>query len=153
VGVMFAPNQQQAADELARVTRRGGTIALASWTPESLVGQLFKTIGRYAPPPAGVSSPMLWGTEDRLRELFGDTVEWTSLRKRTYTFCYRSPEHFAEWFRNYYGPITKLAASFDEEKAAEFTADIADVPRPFNIATDGTLLGPSEYLEAVGVRR
>jgi ubiquinone/menaquinone biosynthesis C-methylase UbiE len=98
VGVMFAPDQDRAAAELVRVTRAGGRIALASWTPEGLVGALFKTIGKYAPPPPGVKSPMLWGTEARLAELFGDTVEWTVTR-RTLDLCYRSPEHFSEWFR------------------------------------------------------
>lgn len=112
VGVMFAPDQERASSELMRVTRKGGTIALANWTPESLVGSLFKTIGKYGPPPAGVKSPMLWGTESRLAELFGEAVRWTSLTRRTFDFCYHSPEHFSEWFRLYYGPITgsRLAA-------------------------------------------
>jgi SAM-dependent methyltransferase len=153
VGVMFAPHQEQAASELLRVTRPGGKIALASWTPASLVGSLFSVIGRYAPPPAGVSSPMLWGTEDRLADLFGDQVRWTSLTRRTFVFCYRSPEHFSEWFRLYYGPITRLAGSLDEGAQAQLAADIAGVTGPFNLADDGTVFAPGEYLEAVGVRR
>jgi ubiquinone/menaquinone biosynthesis C-methylase UbiE len=153
VGVMFAPHQEQAAAELLRVTRPGGRIALASWTPASLVGSLFSVIGRYAPPPAGVSSPMLWGSEDRLAELFGDQVSWTSLTRRTFVFCYRSPEHFSEWFRLYYGPITRLAGSLDATARAQFAADIAAVTEPFNQADDGTVFAPGEYLEAVGVRR
>ncbi len=154
VGVMFAPNQAQAAAELIRVTRPGGTIGLASWTPESLVGGMFKVIGAYAPPPpAGVSSPMLWGTAERLAELFGDTVEWTSLTKRTFDFVYHSPAHFSEWFRLYYGPITRLAGSLDDDRRAQFAADLADVAARFNQVDDGTLLAGSEYLEAVGVRR
>jgi ubiquinone/menaquinone biosynthesis C-methylase UbiE len=152
VGVMFAPNQERAAAELIRVTRPGGKIALASWTPEGLVGALFRTIGTYAPPPAGVRSPMLWGTEARLTELFGATVDWTVTR-RTLDLAYRSPEHFSEWFRMYYGPITRLAASLDEDTHARFSADLADVPRQFNRASGGTVLAPGEYLEAVGVRR
>ena len=152
VGVMFAPDQNRAAAELVRVTRAGGRIALASWTPDGLVGGLFKTIGKYAPPPAGVKSPMLWGTEARLAELFGDTVEWTVTR-RTLDLAYRSPEHFSEWFRLYYGPITRLSESLDDELRAQLAADIADVPGQFNRAGDGTVLAPGEYLEAVGVRR
>jgi ubiquinone/menaquinone biosynthesis C-methylase UbiE len=152
VGVMFAPDQDRAAAELVRVTHAGGKIALASWTPEGLVGALFKTIGKYAPPPPGVKSPMLWGTEARLAELFGDAVEWTVTR-RTLDLCYRSPEHFSEWFRLYYGPITRLAGSLDDGLRAQLAADLADVPRQFNRADDGTVLAPSEYLEAVGVRR
>jgi ubiquinone/menaquinone biosynthesis C-methylase UbiE len=152
VGVMFAPDQERAAAELARVTRVGGKIALASWTPDGLVGVLFKTIGKYAPPPAGVRSPMLWGTEGRLADLFGDKVEWT-VAKRTFDFAYRSPEHFSEWFRLYYGPITRLAGTLDDGQRAQFAADLADVPRQFNRADDSTVLAPGEYLEAIGVRR
>jgi ubiquinone/menaquinone biosynthesis C-methylase UbiE len=152
VGVMFAPDQERAAAELIRVTRSGGKIALASWTPQSLVGVLFKTIGKYAPPPAGVRSPMLWGTEARLAELFGDTVDWTVTR-RTFDLVYWSPEHFSEWFRLYYGPITRLASSLDDDTRAQFGADLADVARQFNRAGDGTVLAPGEYLEAVGVCR
>lgn len=153
VGVMFAPDQQRAADELVRVTRSGGTIALASWTPDGLVGHMFKTIGKYAPPPAGVKSPMLWGTESALADLFGDDVEWTSLTKRTFEFTYHTAEHFADWFLRYYGPITRLAGTLDEATRAQFAADLADVPRQFNRATDGTLCAAGEYLQAVGVRR
>ena len=153
VGVMFAPDQEQAATELLRVTRPGGRIALASWTPDSIVGAMFATIGVYAPPPAGVSSPMRWGSEARLRELFGPHVEWVDLVIRTFTFCYHSPEHFSEWFRLYYGPITRVAASLDDDARAQFAADLADVPTPFNRANDGTVLATGEYLEAVGIRR
>jgi ubiquinone/menaquinone biosynthesis C-methylase UbiE len=153
IGVMFTPDQERAAAELVRVTRPAGTIALASWTPDGLVGSMFKTIGRYAPPPAGVRSPMLWGTEARLAELFGADVEWVSLRQRTFQFCYRSPEHFSEWFRRYYGPITRLAGSLDEDARARFAVDLAEVPRSFNRAQDGTVLADGEYLGAVGIRR
>jgi SAM-dependent methyltransferase len=153
IGVMFAPHQERAAAELVRVTRRGGTIALASWTPESMVASLFKTIGGYAPPPAGLRSPMQWGSADRLAELFGDDVEWTSLTKRNFSFVYRSPEHYSEWFCRYYGPITRLMSTLDDDTAARLAADIAAVPGPFNTATDGSVLAAGEYLEAVGVRR
>jgi ubiquinone/menaquinone biosynthesis C-methylase UbiE len=153
VGSMFAPDQQQAAAELVRVTRTGGRIALASWTPESMIGDLFKVIGKYAPPPAGVSSPMLWGSSQRLRELFGDQVEWVSLTKRTFDFCYHSPAHFSEWFRLYYGPMTRLEGTLDAATAAAFAADVAAVPIPFNRADDGTVLAAAEYLEAVAVVR
>jgi SAM-dependent methyltransferase len=153
VGVMFAPNQQQAAAELVRVTRAGGRIALASWTPEGMIGQMFKVIGRFAPPPAGVPSPMVWGREDALGDLFGDTVEWISVSRRTFDFCYRSPEHFSEWFRLYYGPINRVAAGLDEEGRGRFAAELAEVAAQFNRAQDATVLAASEYLEVVGVRR
>ncbi|MGP3955268.1 class I SAM-dependent methyltransferase [Nonomuraea sp. 3N208] len=153
VGVMFAPDQERAAAELMRVTRPGGTIGLASWTPDGLVGVLFRTIGKYAPPPPQVRSPMLWGTPERLRELFGDEVEWVALETRTFEFCYRSPEHFAEWFLANYGPIHRLAGTLDEATRASFAADLAEVPKKFNRADDGTVLAAGEYLEAIGIRR
>jgi ubiquinone/menaquinone biosynthesis C-methylase UbiE len=152
VGVMFAPDHQRAADELVRVTAPGGKIALASWTPGGMVGHLFKTVGSWAPPPAGVRPPVLWGTPEHLTELFGDRVEWTSLNLRHYTFRYHSPEHFSQWFREFYGPITRLAGTLSGDDLDRFAADLADVARRFNKAED-TVAAPSEYLEAVGVRR
>jgi ubiquinone/menaquinone biosynthesis C-methylase UbiE len=153
VGVMFAPDHQQAADELVRVTAPGGKIGLACWTPTGMVGQLFKTVAKWAPPPAGVRSPTLWGTPEHLAELFGDRVEWTSLTTREYVFRYYSPEHFSEWFRQFYGPITRLAGTLSGQDLREFASDLAEVARTFNQADDGTVAAPSEYLEAVGIRR
>jgi ubiquinone/menaquinone biosynthesis C-methylase UbiE len=153
VGAMFAPDHQRTADELVRVTAPGGRIALASWTPSGMIGQLFKTVGTWAPPPAGVRPPALWGTPEHLAELFGDRVEWTRLETRTYTFRYHSPAHFSEWFREFYGPITRLAGTLSGDDLLRFADDLADVTRGFNRATDGTLAGAAEYLQAVGVRR
>ena len=153
VGVMFAPDHQQAADELARVTRVGGTIAHASWTPTGMVGELFRTVGRWAPPPAGVKPATLWGTTDHLTELFGDRVEWRSLTTRQYVFRYHSPEHYSAWFREYYGPITRLSGTLSADDLARFADDLAEVARQYNRADDGTVVAPAEYLEAVGIRR
>jgi ubiquinone/menaquinone biosynthesis C-methylase UbiE len=153
LGSMFAPHHERAADELVRVTATGGKIALASWTPSSLVGQMFKVIAKWAPPPVGMRSPMLWGTREHLGHLFGDRVAWISLTERHYVMRYHSPEHFSEWFRRFYGPITRLAGNLSLEDRERFAADLAEVVRPFNEATDGTLVAPSEYLEAVGVVR
>jgi ubiquinone/menaquinone biosynthesis C-methylase UbiE len=153
VGVMFAPDHQKAADELVRVTRKGGTIAVANWTPSGMVGQMFRTVAGWAPPPAGVRPGTLWGTPGHLTELFGDRVEWTGLTVRTFAFRYLSAEHFSEWFRQNYGPITRLAGTLTAEQARRFADELADVPRAFNVADDGTLVAPGEYLEAVGVRR
>jgi ubiquinone/menaquinone biosynthesis C-methylase UbiE len=152
VGVMFAPDHQRAADELVRVTKPGGKIALANWTPAGMVGQLFKTVAKWAPPPAGVRSPTLWGTDEHLAELFGNQVEWIGLAKREYVFRYRSLEHFSEWFRQFYGPITKLAGTLSDQDLAKFAADLAEVPRQFNQAEDGTVAARAEYLEAIGIR-
>jgi ubiquinone/menaquinone biosynthesis C-methylase UbiE len=153
VGVMFAPDHRRAADELVRVTRVGGRVALASWTPGGMVGQLFKAVGSWNPPPAGVRPATLWGTPEHLSDLFGDRVEWIGLHRREYVFRYRSPEHFSEWFRRFYGPITRLAGTLSGADLDRFAADLADVARQFNRAEDGTVVAPSEYLEAVGVRR
>ncbi|MEH1128311.1 class I SAM-dependent methyltransferase [Micromonospora sp. CPCC 206061] len=153
VGVMFAPDHQRAADELVRVTVPGGRIGLACWTPGGMVGQMFKTVSGWAPPPAGVRPPTLWGTPEHLRELFGDRVEWTGLNRRDYVFRYRSPEHYSEWFRRFYGPITRLSGSLSEADLDRFADDLAGVARQYNRADDGTVVAPSEYLEAVGVRR
>ena len=112
-GVMFTPNQEQAAQELLRVCRPGGKIGLANWTPESFIGHVFRTIGKYIPPPAGVKPPALWGTEQRLRELFGDGISELTINQRLFVFRYRSAEHWLEVFRTYYGPVLKAFAALD----------------------------------------
>ena len=102
-GVMFTPDQDKAASELLRVCKRGGKIGLANWTPEGFIGQLFKTLGKYLPPPAGAKSPALWGTPSRITEMFGAAATSVKVERRHFTFRYRSPDHFLEIFRNYYG--------------------------------------------------
>ncbi|GAA1313782.1 hypothetical protein Psi02_64880 [Planotetraspora silvatica] len=153
VGVMFAPDHQRAADELVRVTAGGGKIALASWTPGGMIGRLFRTVGGWAPPPAGVRPATLWGSPDHLAELFGDRVEWTGLTTREYAFRYHSPEHYSQWFRRYYGPITRLAGALPGQDLDRFSEELAEVAREYNRADDGTVVAQAEYLEAVGVRR
>jgi ubiquinone/menaquinone biosynthesis C-methylase UbiE len=153
VGVMFAPDHQRAAEELLRVTVPGGKIALASWTPKGMVGALLKTVGTWAPPPAGVLPPVTWGTVEHLHELFGDRVEWISVQKRHYVFRYHSPAHFSAWFRQFYGPITRLAGTLAANDLNRFAEDLAGVARAYNKADDGTVAAPSEYLEVVGVTR
>ncbi len=106
-GVMFTPNQEKAASELARVCKPGGKIGLANWTPESFIGQLFKTIGKHIPPAPGVKSPGLWGTKTRLEELFAHTAHEIRTTRCEFVFRYRSPAHWMEVFRNYYGPLNK----------------------------------------------
>ena len=148
-GVMFTPDQQQAARELARVCKPGGQIGLANWTPDSFVGQLFKLIGQYLPPPAGVRSPALWGTRERLEELFAGTAERIRVAKREFVFRYRSPLHWVEVFRTYYGPLNRTFAALDTEKQAEFTSDVLALLAKGNRSTDRVLALPSEYLEVV----
>ncbi len=152
-GVMFTPNQDKAASELARVCRPGGKIGLANWTPESFIGQLFKTIGKYVPPAAGVKSPALWGTKTRLEELFGQTTGEIHTTRREFVFRYHSPEHWIEVFRTYYGPMTKTFGALDADKQASFTAELLALIASRNRSGDRTLVLPSEYLEVVIERR
>jgi ubiquinone/menaquinone biosynthesis C-methylase UbiE len=150
-GVMFTPNQQQAADEMMRVCRPGGKIGLANWTPESFIGQLFKTIGKHLPPPAGVASPALWGTRAHLDKMF-DANGSVAAQSRNFVFRYESPEHWLEIFRNYYGPMVKAFEALDAPAGAALETDINALLGKFNIAKDGTLVVPSEYLEVVVTR-
>jgi len=152
-GVMFTPDQDKAAAELARVCRSGGKIGLANWTPESFIGQLFKTIGKYVPPAPGVKSPALWGTKARLEELFGKSAKEIRAASRQFTFRYRSPAHWIEVFRTYYGPMNKTYGALDAAKQAAFTQDVLALMARDNRAGDGTLVLPSEYLEVVIERK
>lgn len=151
-GVMFTPNQEQAAAELLRVCRPGGRIGLANWTPESFIGQLFKTIGKYVPPAPGVKSPALWGTRPHLEALFGGKGK-VEAQSRHFVFRYRSADHWLEIFRGYYGPVLKAFAAIDPAARAALEADIRALLARFNVATDGTLVAPGEYLEVVITRK
>jgi ubiquinone/menaquinone biosynthesis C-methylase UbiE len=152
-GVMFTPDQEKAASELARVCKPGGSIGLANWTPESFIGQLFKTIGRYIPPAPGVKSPALWGTKARLEQLFVATAKEIRTTRREFVFRYRSPAHWIEVFRTYYGPMNKAFGALDGPKQAAFTQDVEALIEKGNRSGDGTLVLPSEYLEVVIERK
>lgn len=151
-GVMFTPDQDRAAAEMIRVCKPGGKIGLANWTPESFVGQLFKIIGKYVPPPPGVASPALWGTPARIDELFGSTASAIETQRRSFVFRYRSPEHWLEVFRVYYGPMLKAFAALDSSAQAALHDDLIALIRQFNRSGDGTVIAPSEYLEIVITR-
>jgi len=151
-GVMFTPNQDKAAAELLRVCRSGGKIGLANWTPEGFIGQLFKTLGKYLPPPAGAKSPAAWGTRARLNELFG-TAASIAAEPRHFNFRYRSPEHFVEVFKTYYGPTLKAFAALDPTNQAALKNDILALIGRMNRAEDGTMVVPSEYFQVVVVKR
>jgi ubiquinone/menaquinone biosynthesis C-methylase UbiE len=148
-GVMFTPNQEQAAAELARVCKPGGKIGLANWTPTSFIGEVFKLLGRYIPPAPGMKSPALWGTEERLRELFGSRIASLQAPRRNYMFRYRSPRHWLDTFRTYYGPMHKAFAALDSGRQESLAEDLLGLAQRFNSATDGSMVAPGEYLEAV----
>jgi ubiquinone/menaquinone biosynthesis C-methylase UbiE len=152
-GVMFTPDQEQAAQELLRVCRPGGTIGLANWTPEGFIGHVFRAIGKYVPPAPGVRPPSLWGSEQRLGELFGDGIAKLTANRRMFVFRYRSADHWMEVFRTYYGPILKAFAALDAEGQAGLDRDLRELLQRFNQGGDTTLAVPSEYLEVVAIRR
>ncbi|MEW8359755.1 MAG: class I SAM-dependent methyltransferase [Candidatus Thiodiazotropha sp.] len=148
-GVMFSPNQAQAVNELQRVCRTGGTIGLANWTPESFIGQLFKTVGRYLPPPAGVESPAAWGTEAFLQRHFGSLAKEIRIQRRHFNFRYHSPDHWLDVFSTYYGPTLKAFQVLDETEAQSLRDDILQLIGRYNRAGNGAMVVPSEYLEVV----
>lgn len=152
-GVMFAPDQATAASELARVCRPGGRIGLANWTPEGFIGQLFKTLGRQMPPPAGVQPPSLWGVEAHLHTLFGDRAAAIDVTRRLFNFRYRSAAHFIDVFRTWYGPMHKAFAALPPDKAMALERDLAELLNSMNRAGADSLVVPSEYLEIVITRR
>ena len=152
-GVMFSPNQPQAAAELARVCRSGGRIGLANWTPEGFIGQLFKVLGAHLPPPAGLLPPSRWGVEAHLQELFGERASSIGVTRRMFNFRYRSAVHFIEVFRTWYGPVHKAFAGLPEDGASALERDLRALLDRLNVAGAGSLVVPSEYVEVVITRR
>ncbi len=151
-GVMFTPNQERAAHEMARVCKRGGRIGLANWTPDGFIGQLFKTIGKHVPPPAGLKSPALWGTRARIAELFEPHASAIETVQREFVFRYRSPRHWLEVFRTYYGPMLKAFAALEQPAQDALEADVLALIDRFNRSRTGTMVVPSDYLEIVVTR-
>ncbi len=149
-GVMFTADQDKAAAELIRVCKPGGKIGLANWTPDGFIGQLFKTIGKYMPPPAGVKSPALWGTGARITEFFGAQASSIQLEQRDFMFRYRSAQHWLDVFKSYYGPLLKTFGALDPEAR---TDDLFALIKRFNRSGDKTMVVPSEYLEVVVTRQ
>ncbi|MEY2460140.1 MAG: hypothetical protein QOG30_1970 [Acidimicrobiaceae bacterium] len=150
-GVMFTPNPGQAAAELIRVCRPGGRIGLANWTPEGFVGQMFKIVGQHNPPPAGIPSPLAWGTEDRLEQLFGADAK-VDVARRHFSFRFRSAEDYFETFKAYYGPLVKAWAALDADGQASLRQQLVALADGANRNTNGSLTVSSEYLEVVATR-
>lgn len=153
-GSMFAPDHARAAAELLRVVRPGGTIALASWTPESFVGELFRTVAGHVPPPAGVPSPMLWGTEAHLRRLFGERVCSLEVEERTFTFRFGSAEELVSFFRTWYGPTLKAFAALEGPAQDALEHDLVALAGRFDrLRGDDAVAIPAAYTEAVAITR
>jgi ubiquinone/menaquinone biosynthesis C-methylase UbiE len=152
-GVMFAPDHAKSAKEMVRVCRPGGKIGMANWTPEGFIGQLFKTLGKQLPPPAGVQPPALWGVEGHLKELFGAAAAEIAVTRRMFNFRYRSAAHFIDVFKEWYGPVHKAFGALPAEKAEALRLDLTALLNGMNRAGEGALVVPSEYLEIVVTRR
>ena len=152
-GVMFTPDQERAAAEMLRVCKSGGRIGLANWTPGGFIGQVFKTLGAYVPPPTGVRSPALWGTEARLAELFGAQAASIDARPRDFVFRYRSAAHWIEVFRTWYGPLVKAFAALEPAAQSALEADLEALIARFDRSAGTSMIVPSEYLEVVVTRR
>lgn len=150
-GVMFAPDHEKAASELARVCRPGGRIGLASWTPTGFLGQLFRVVAGHVPPMPGVRSPLLWGTEAHIQDLFTGAATITQTA-RHFAFRYRSPEHWVDVFRTYYGPVHKAFAALDASHQAALEADLLALLRKSDRGGAAGLVVPAEYLETVIAR-
>ncbi len=149
-GAMFAPDQERTAAELMRVCRPGGRIGMANWTPDGLV--LFPVIAKHAPPPPGIATPSQWGTQERVRELFGEGISELRIEPCTFTFRYRSPEHWLEFFRAYFGPIITAFERVGEQGAPALEADLLEGMRSHNRAGDAALVMPAQYVEVVATR-
>lgn len=152
-GAMFTPDHQATAREMLRVVRDGGRVGLANWTPDGFIGRLFKVIGAHVPPPAGVKSPALWGTEPHIVELFGPQAAQIRCERRHFHFRYRSPAHWLQVFRTFYGPTHKAFAALDEAGAKALEREIAALLESMNTGGAASLVVPSEYLEVVVTKR
>lgn len=152
LGVMFTPDQERAAAELVRVCKPGGTLGLVNWTPAGFIGQLLRTVGKHVPPPAGVRPPPQWGTEERLGELLGDAVSRLDIQRRTYVFRFRSPDDFATFFRDNYGPVHKAFGALDEPGRERLYDDLTALAREHDQEEGASVAMPAEYLKVVATR-
>jgi ubiquinone/menaquinone biosynthesis C-methylase UbiE len=148
-GVMFAPDHRQAANEIIRAVRPGGTVGLASWTPDGFIGQMFGVITRHVPGPPGVASPLLWGTEQHLSDLFGATVAEARSVRRTCTWRFTSPEEFASFFRRWYGPALKAFEVLEQDGRAALAHDLAQLARHWDRNQGGSIAIPATYLQTI----
>jgi len=156
IGVMFAPHHQAAADELVRVCRPGGTVALLSWTPEGMLGALFRAMGPFMPtPPPGAQPPPLWGSEEHLRELFGERVEFETLERELLEIdAFERPGDYGEHFKQRYGPTIAARANAEKEgRAEEFDRVLDEFCEEWNRGEGDRARFEKEYLIAVGRRR
>jgi SAM-dependent methyltransferase len=151
-GAMFAPDQPKTAAELLRVTKPGGRIGMGNWTPDGGVGQMFMAIAKHAPPPPGINPPLLWGTEERLRELFGDGISDLQVERRTSRQAFRSADHYLSFFRTYFGPIKMAFERVGSDGEAALEADLRALLEANNTAGERALVLEADYLQVVAIR-
>jgi ubiquinone/menaquinone biosynthesis C-methylase UbiE len=152
-GVMFAPNHTRAASEMLRVCRSRGRIGLANWTPRGFIGQLFKVVGQHVPPAPALTPPSRWGVEDYLEQLFGGLAADIHTTPRDFYFRYRSPQHWVDVFRRWYGPVLKAFEALAPDGQQHLEQDLLSLIQSFNRSGDATMVVPAEYLEVVIVRK
>ena len=148
-GAMFTPEHQRAAQEMLRVTRSGGRIGLANWTPEGFLGELFALVGRFVPAPPGIRSPVLWGSEPYIVGLFGPQASDLRCVRRHFNFRYRSAAHWIAVFRSFYGPTHKAFGALDDTRQSQLSAALSELLERWNVAGPNSLVVPGEYLEIV----
>ena len=153
IGAMFAPNQEKVASELTRVCRVGGRVGMINWTLTGFLADLFKTIASHVPPPEGLKAPVLWGNEERVRELFDGKVGDLSFTYGSLPQHFISSDHFVDFMLTNYGPTLKAYASLSPERGELFRADLAALTARHNRATDGSLTYDSDYVIVVATRR
>jgi SAM-dependent methyltransferase len=151
-GSMFAPNHRQAAAELVRMTRPAGRIGLATWTPDGFIGEMLKVVAGHVPPPAGVSSPLLWGSKAYVSDLLGDSISALACTEQTFTFRFRSAETFVDYFRTFYGPTLKAFEAVGEEGRDALFADLVYLVRRHAGTATGPVAIPATWLETVAIR-
>jgi ubiquinone/menaquinone biosynthesis C-methylase UbiE len=152
-GGMFSPDQGRTASEMLRVCRPGGRIGLANWTPDGFIGQMFKTIGKHLPPPAGLKSPALWGTREWMETFFRAEASSLIAESRHFVFRYRSAQHFLDVFREYYGPMLKAFEALNAGGRKALSKDIIELLGCFNKSGDDSIVVPGEYLEVIVTKR
>ncbi|MCK9901990.1 SAM-dependent methyltransferase [Parafrankia colletiae] len=150
-GSMFAPDHRRTAAEIVRAARPGGIVGLASWTPDGFVGDMFRVISTFVPPPAGVSSPLLWGTLPHLDDLFGNAIATAESVEQTCTFRFASAEEFVAFFRRWYGPTFKAFEALDPAGRDQLAAELTDLARRWDRygGSENAVALPSAYLQTV----
>jgi ubiquinone/menaquinone biosynthesis C-methylase UbiE len=152
-GGMFSPDQGRTASEMLRVCRSAGRIGLANWTPDGFIGQMFKTIGKHLPPPAGLKSPALWGTREWMETAFRAESSSLIAESRHFVFRYRSAQHFLDFFREYYGPVLKAFEALNAAGRKALSKDIIELIARFNKSGNDSMVVPGEYLEVIVTKR